>query len=484
MATGCLHRPTTDPNVIVVAIQSAPNNLDPRFGTDDASQKIDQLIFDSLMGLDEHLRVAPRLADRLDHPDPLTYVATLRQGVHFHDGHELTSADVVYTFRGSDRAGFDARRGAAAIARLPPSIARDRYTVVFTLKAAVHLVSHQPRRCRSLPDGAGAADPRPLRSAPVPTGSCGTPWTIASSSRRFDDYFGGPAEKRRHRAEDRARRHHARPRAAQGHGRPRRQRSDAGHRLRAHERRPPAAGRARPAWTISIIGVNLRDPVLKDVRVRQAIAYAIDRHAIVDYLRRGLAVPATGMLAAQSWAFAPDAFSYPYDPARARSFWTRPAICRSGRRRPATAAASHAEDRQHAGVQSRCRRPSIQQNLRDVGIDLDVRNYEFATMYNDVVKGNFQLYSLQWTAGSLADPDILRRVFHSKQTPPAGFNRGHFNDPEVDALLERPPHRPTSRSDAHCFSTSSASSRAKCRTSASGTRTTSSSDSVRCRVFT
>src|SRR5581483_2872375 len=79
----------------------------------------------------------------------------------------------------------------------------------------------------------------------------------------------------------------------------------------------------------------------------------------------------------------------------------------------------------------------IQQNLRDVGVALDVRTYEFATLYADVLSGNFQLYTLQWTAGALADPDILRRVFHSKQVPPVGFNRGHYSNPEVDALLDQ-----------------------------------------------
>ena len=78
----------------------------------------------------------------------------------------------------------------------------------------------------------------------------------------------------------------------------------------------------------------------------------------------------------------------------------------------------------------------IQQNLEDVGIDLDVRSYEFATLYADILKGNFQMYSLQWVGGALADPDILRRVFHSQQVPPAGFNRGHFSDPEVDRLID------------------------------------------------
>ena len=78
----------------------------------------------------------------------------------------------------------------------------------------------------------------------------------------------------------------------------------------------------------------------------------------------------------------------------------------------------------------------IQQNLRAVGIALDVRTYEFATLYADVLKGNFQLFTLQWVGGAVADPDILRRVFHSSQVPPAGFNRGYFRDARVDRLLD------------------------------------------------
>jgi peptide/nickel transport system substrate-binding protein len=78
----------------------------------------------------------------------------------------------------------------------------------------------------------------------------------------------------------------------------------------------------------------------------------------------------------------------------------------------------------------------IQQNLRQAGVALDVRTYEFATLYADVISGNFQLFTLQWTGGALADPDTLRRVFHSSQAPPVGFNRGHYSNPRVDALLD------------------------------------------------
>ena len=132
LAPACISRPTPNPNVLVVGVTSGPNNLDPRIGTDDVSGKASQLIFNNLMMLDDRLRVVPDLAERLDNPDPATYVVTLRRGVKFHDGHELTSADVAFTFRSLLDPGFlSPRKGAF---RMVKSIdARDRYTVVFTL---------------------------------------------------------------------------------------------------------------------------------------------------------------------------------------------------------------------------------------------------------------------------------------------------------------------------------------------------------------
>jgi peptide/nickel transport system substrate-binding protein len=190
-----------------------------------------------------------------------------------------------------------------------------------------------------------------------------------------------------------------------------------------------------PGVDYQYLGLNLRDPVLMDVRVRQALAYAIDTRAIIEYLRRGLAIPALGLLPPQSWAIAPDLHPYPHDPARARML-----LDEAGYRDPdgsgRTPRLRLSVKISNAQEFNRLQASVIQQNLREVGIDLDVRTYEFATLFSDVLRGNFQLYVLQWTAGSLADPDILRRVFHSKQAPPEGFNRGHFSDPRVDALLD------------------------------------------------
>src|SRR5581483_9070759 len=74
-----------------------------------------------------------------------------------------------------------------------------------------------------------------------------------------------------------------------------------------------------PGLDYQYVGINVADPILEDVRVRQALACAIDKNSLVQYLRRGLAVPADGMLPQLSWAAADHLSSFPHDPARARA---------------------------------------------------------------------------------------------------------------------------------------------------------------------
>jgi peptide/nickel transport system substrate-binding protein len=81
--------------VVTLAVLSSPNSLDPRVGSDETSQRAHQLLFDNLLSLDEQLRVTGGLASGFEQRDPLTYDVFLRQGVMFHDGHELTADDVV-----------------------------------------------------------------------------------------------------------------------------------------------------------------------------------------------------------------------------------------------------------------------------------------------------------------------------------------------------------------------------------------------------
>jgi peptide/nickel transport system substrate-binding protein len=410
---------------------SGPNNLDPRVALDDTSQKIHQLIFDSLFDLDENMRLTPKLAERMDHPTDTTYVVTLKRGVRFHDGHELTSADVVYTFRSFlDPEFVSPRKGGYRELRSVDAV--DPYTVVFTL--------HQPFATFPInlvmpivPDGA----PLTFGRNPVGTG----PYRFVRYAvddyvelEPFRGYFEGPPRNAglilKVVPDDIMRGLELRKGTTD---------------LVINDLTPDIAYQLAnshnlqmaeaPGVDYQYLGLNLRDPILQDVRVRQALAYAIDTGAIIEYLRRGLARPASGLLPDQSWAIAPDLRPYPYDPDRARHLLDEAGYPDPDGDGPAARLALSFKT-SSAQEFNRLQGAVIQQNLRDVGIDLDVRTYEFATLFSDVLKGNFQMYTLQWTAGSLADPDILRRVFHSKQVPPAGFNRGHYSNPRVDALLD------------------------------------------------
>ncbi|MBS1817693.1 MAG: ABC transporter substrate-binding protein [Acidobacteria bacterium] len=429
-ASACLQRAASDPNALIVSLSNGPNNLDPRFGTDDASARVHQLIFDNFMELDEHLRVVPRLAASLEHPDPLTWVATLRRGVRFHDGHELTADDVVFTFgQMIDPAFVSPRKG--GYRELKSVEARDPYTIVFTLKqpfASFPINLVMP----ILPKGA----PADFREHPVGTG----PYRFVHYAvddrielAAYDRYWDGapknsgvvlkivPDDVMRGLELKKGTMDLVVNDLA----------PDIVHQMRTDPDLQVVEG---PGVDYQYIGLNLRDPKLKDVRVRQALACAIDRQAIVEYLRRGLAMPANGMLSPLSWAAATGLPNFDHDPSRARALLDEagyPDPDGDGPQ-PRLSLSLKVSNSEFNRLQSSV----IQQNLREVGIELDVRTYEFATLYADVLSGNFQLFTLQWTAGALADPDILRRVFHSKQAPPVGFNRGRYANPQVDALLD------------------------------------------------
>ncbi|HEX6324367.1 MAG TPA: ABC transporter substrate-binding protein [Vicinamibacterales bacterium] len=417
------------PEVIVVATANSPSNFDPRVGTDEASQKIHQLLYNHLVRIDDDLQVVPELAETLTNPEPTRYVATIRRGVRFHDGRALTARDVAYTFTSLIDPNFtSARKGAY---RLVESVrAVDDDTVEFVLKEPfgsfpINLVMG------IVPEGS----PPSIAQQPIGTG----PYKFVSYApddrtvlEPNQDYWeGAPAnggivlkvvpdetmrglEIRKGSADmvvnDLA--------------------PDVIHTLLGEGK---VRIETRPGVDYAYLGFNMRDPLLADARVRRAIGFAINREAIVEYLRRGMATVASGVIPPLSWAFADDTFKFTYDPARARQL-----LDEAGYRDPD---GDGPEKRLRLTLKTstsevyRVQAAVIQRDLADVGIDLELRSMEFATLFGDIVSGNVQLYTLQWVG--VTDPDMLRRVFHSAQVPPSGFNRGHYISAEVDALLDR-----------------------------------------------
>jgi peptide/nickel transport system substrate-binding protein len=176
---------------------------------------------------------------------------------------------------------------------------------------------------------------------------------------------------------------------------------------------------------------NVTDTLLKDKRVRQAMACAIDRQPIVDAIWRGQARLANTLLPVGHWAAATndELAQYPHDVARAQRLLEEagfPAGKDGVRLRLTMKTSTDETTRLMAAV--------LQQQLRAAGIAMEIRSAEFGTFYSDVTKGAFQIYALRWI-GSNEDPDIFRYAYASSSFPPKGGNRGRYSNPRVDALL-------------------------------------------------
>jgi len=94
----CSIKEAEESNIITIAIESNPTNLDPRFSMDAVSSKVTRLLFNGLVKRDENMRLIPDLAEKWEMTDDVTYLFHLKKGIKFHNGIELTSKDVQYTY--------------------------------------------------------------------------------------------------------------------------------------------------------------------------------------------------------------------------------------------------------------------------------------------------------------------------------------------------------------------------------------------------
>jgi len=410
-------------------IESSPTNLDPRVGIDAQSERIDALIFDDLLDRDEHLNVTPGLAESWQIPDPLTYIFHIRHGVRFQDGRPLTSRDVKWTFDSLLQGRIRSTR-AAAYRFVDHLEAPDDYTVIFHLKEPFSPLLW------NLSDGAMGIVPygslTEMASAPIGSG----PFRFVSAEpdkevvlARNESYWGQKAGVERLRftvvPDTTTRALELRKGSADIASN-----ALTSDMVLALEKEPNLEVEHAPGTVLSYLAFNLRDPILRDVRVRQAFAYAIDRRPMIEYLWRGFAQPAASLLPPQSWAYDPDVPKYEFAPDKANKILDEagyPAI--KGVRFHVTMKTSTEQT-------TRLMAAVLQQQLRAVGIVLDIRTFEFATFFADVTSGAYQVYSLRWVGGN-EDPDIFEYAFHSDKFPPHGANRSYYVNPRIDALINQ-----------------------------------------------
>jgi peptide/nickel transport system substrate-binding protein len=419
----------TDPATAVILIESSPLNLDPRIGTDAQSERIDELMFEGLVRRDDNFELKPRLAESWEIADPLTYTFHLRHDVHFHDGRAMTSADVKWTLD-SLLDGTVRSAKTSAYRYVDRVEAPDEFTVTIRLKEpyAALLWNLSDGAMGVVPKGSGEE----LARRPIGTG----PFRFVSETpdrdvviARNEQYWGKRAGLARVRF-------NVVPDATTRALELRKGSADAeinalpGDMIPALARQPNLVVERAPGTSYQYLAMNLRDPILKNVLVRQALAYAIDRPPLMHYLWHDMARPANSVLPPQHWAYDAAAKAYPHDAAKAREL-----LDEAGYPAGADGVRFHLAMKTSTDESTRLLCAVLQQQLRQVGVALDIRSYEFATFYADVVKGAFQLYSMRWVGGSNQDPDIFENVFDTASFAPKRANRGYYSNPAVDRLI-------------------------------------------------
>ena len=427
---GCRHRGQA-PAEVVVAIENSPSSLDPRVGTDAASERIDALLFDSLVRKDEHFRMVPWLATSWEQPDPLTWVFHLHDGVRFADGRALGAEDVAWTIASMVDGSLATSKGGnfASVAGID---VLDRLTLRLRLRRA------DASLLFNLSDGMFGVVPKGADKnfARAPVGSGAFRFVSEETDKevvlaRNDQSWSGAARLAGVRFA-------VVPDAVTVALELEKGSVDVASNELSPDLVHALSGRANLATEsdesarVMYLNFNCMERPgnpLHDVRVRQAVAYAMDRQAIIEAAWRGKATLANTLLPASHWASAAELPGYPHDVGRAVALLE---------------AAGYHADRQGLRVRlemktsqdetTRLLAEILQQQLAEAGIALTLRATEFGTFYSDVTAGRFEMYALTWV-GSNEDPDIFRYAYGSDRVPPRGANRGHYTNASVDALL-------------------------------------------------
>ena len=411
----------TDPasDAFRFGLSSAPANLDPRFATDAASARVNRLLYDRLVDFNDAFEPMPALAD-WEQLSPTRYRFHLKTKEHpFHDGTVLTAHDVKATY------DFILNADNASPHRASLTVI-DRIAVPD--ESSLDFFLHRPEPLFPgylvigiVPAHLIAAN-HPLHEHPVGSG----PFS----------FLARPDETRLHllRIRDQQRFEFitvpdptVRTLKLMA-GEIDMLQNDLPPELVSYlEKDQTLKVRRRSGTNFSYLGFSLEDAVTRQARVRRAIAHAINRREIIQYVLDGGARPAQSLLPPEHWAGAQDLDPIPYNPEQARTLLHQAGYSRDDPVRIVYKTSSDPFRIRLATI--------LQHQLNSVGIAVDLRSYDWGTFYGDIKAGRFQMYSLAWVG--IQTPDIFDYVFHSRSIPPNGANRGRFRSTRADAFIDR-----------------------------------------------
>ncbi len=434
-------------NVFVIALSDNIKTIDPigSPSVDAASERVRTLMFNSLVKKDEKFDYVPELASSIARSDDgLTFTFVLRDGVTFHDGRPFTSADAKYTLDTvlastfAKATSFFEGSGANKTAYVKSIVAPDAHTLIISLnKQWTGLLPNLVAIAMIPKDSYESEKTHPLGTGPFKFKSYDQVQQIVDLEAN-QSYWDGPSkipalrvrvisESNAMQAELQSGRVDIAPLAT----------SLSPDAIKSLGQNANLTVQQFEGSNLNLLTFNTTEAPLDNVKVRQAIAYAIDRESIIRDLVLNQGAIAHSILPVASWAYAKP-LTYEFDPGKAKQLldeagfrdpdgdgpqmrWAKSLLFRiSG---------SSAAARQYAGV--------IQNYLKNVGVPVAIETSEFNTMRQQVQNGQFQVNYSQWVGGN-QDPIFYHDLFATSEiaTPNRGLNRSRYSNPELDKILD------------------------------------------------
>lgn len=415
--------PSSGRTDIIAAVASDIQSMDPAAGVDSPSALLNKHIYNGLVKIDDNKKVVGDLAESFEIVDDVTYKFKLKEGILFHNGEELKASDVKFTLE----------RCKTMPKAMSNADAIDHVSVEGDYECTVHLSRPYPSLLYVLNDTSmKIVSEKAVTEAgenygedPVGTGPFkfkewlpNDHWTLE----RFDDYFEGPAMATsittRIIPESSARC------IALETGEVDVILSVAATDAQNIENNSDLVLESHPAASVEYLAMNTQKDALSDVRVRQAITYALDRQEFLDVIIEGRGEVATSFIAKTLPGWNEDVQPYPQDIGKAKELLKEAGY---GDGLDLTIYVS-------GDVRSRSAQIA-QAQLKEVGINLDINTCEWGAFQDAINKGEHDLLILGWT-NTTCDPEYsIAPLFHSKNCGKGG-NRAFLNDEKLDSMID------------------------------------------------
>lgn len=427
LVTAC-NKVTNEKQVKIIIEKRIPT-FDPRASSDSAVERFRQLVFNSLLRKGNNFEPAPDLAESYEaSSDYKTFTFKLRDKIKFHNGQSFSALDVKYTFETmlKDKSlvkGASFEQDIASIEVIDP------LTVRFNCRNPFPSLPNDLIPVGIIPEGTSDQQAKlPVGTGPFKFSSFTEEQEVVLKAN--DQYFQGRPSfdllqikivpdnstresELRKGSVDLAINADLDPVTVES--------------LQKDSRLKVSIAEGT---NLAHLGVNLIDPVLKDKRIRQAIAYAIDREAIIRDVLHGQAKIASSLLPPTQWAYEKNSPSYAHDLTKANLLLDQAGFksVNGQPRLKLTLKTSTLSIARKIGE-------TLQAQLKLAGINLELQSLERQKLTQDMTDGNFQLYYNVMVGGNQST-DMFRFVYHSRSIPPNGQNRSRLNNPQIDKLID------------------------------------------------